>query len=1126
MTHFLRPWSALITALLCAPLTSLASDQGDRAMAELIEARTNRSDRGLPSSVLPNGGVLLDLQGRYQNLMLGRSVDGGGAEFSCVASIAEANHFFGRNLKSGAATSPVLANKQAEKANASAALHGMTNQEFNYYTGLIAQSQPKLAPDAQAFQIVNADAPGEGFNDPSARPAVGGNPGTTLGQQRLNVFQEAARIWSANLDSSVTVRVLANFNPLPCSFNSAVLGGAGPSNILRDFPGAINTNTFYHAALANKLAGSDQNAGEEIDAEFNSSIDTGCFSGINRYYYGFDNSTPTGSINLLVVVLHELGHGLGSSSFVDGSTGQFAGSFPDVWSRNMWDRSNNLTWFAMSNSQRLASGVNTGNLYWDGPNVKQASASLGNGTDALGRVLLFAPNPYQQGSSVSHFDTTAAPNLLMEPFISVGLPLTLDLTRQQMRDIGWYRDTNADRVPDTITTVTPNSGSVVVGNTVTINWVNTGGFNRNVTLELSTNGGTSFPIVIATDVANTGSRSWVVPNNLTTQARIRVREHDFLAPLGTSSANFTITNISNSAPSFSPVAAITRQRGSAAGVAVTLGNVSDTQTPAASLTVTQIAGGSATGITIGTLLNNNGVISAPIGASCTATAGTVRFQVSDGTLQSTGDLQVLVDANTLPSLGYANQSVNGGSALNISPNSGPSDNGSISTIALQSAGTYTAALNVNSTTGVISTSAAAPIGIHTIVVRATDNCSAQRDAAFQLTVNNTAPSFAAAGAITRQRGSAAPDAVNIGTVADAQSPAASLLVTQLGGGTSSGISVGPLSNAAGVVSTTLAASCNAVAGSLRFQVSDGALSSTADLQVLVSANANPSLAYPSRILDGGTDLVIFPNMGPSDNGSVTDISVFGVGTYTGGISLDSVSGRVTLTNAAPIGAHTITLRATDNCGASTDALLQIAVNNTAPSFTPAPAIALQQGSGTSSPLPVGTVSDPQSASSSLAVIAIVGGTASGLSVGNIANNAGSISAVFAANCTATSGTQRFRVSDGQLTTTADLPVTVAANTVPTFAYGNARVNLAGTLVVNPSIAAADNGTINEFTVLSQGSYTGSVAVNSAGAVALSAAAPTGTHTLTIRATDNCGATTDRSFSLNVTDGLIFDNGFE
>jgi hypothetical protein len=63
------------------------------------------------------------------------------------------------------------------------------------------------------------------------------------------------------------------------------------------------------------------------------------------------------------------------------------------------------------------------------------------GADALGRVKMFAPNPFQGGSSVSHFDTTATPNLLMEPSINGNLTQTVvppvDLTFPLFQDIGW-----------------------------------------------------------------------------------------------------------------------------------------------------------------------------------------------------------------------------------------------------------------------------------------------------------------------------------------------------------------------------------------------------------------------------------------------------------------------------------------------------------------------------------------------------------------------------------------------------------------------------------------------------------------------------------------------------------------
>ena len=63
------------------------------------------------------------------------------------------------------------------------------------------------------------------------------------------------------------------------------------------------------------------------------------------------------------------------------------------------------------------------------------------GTDPLGRVLMYAPRPNQPGSSVSHYDTSATPNLLMEPAINADLRHAVkppyDLTLPLLKDIGW-----------------------------------------------------------------------------------------------------------------------------------------------------------------------------------------------------------------------------------------------------------------------------------------------------------------------------------------------------------------------------------------------------------------------------------------------------------------------------------------------------------------------------------------------------------------------------------------------------------------------------------------------------------------------------------------------------------------
>lgn len=590
----------------------------ERELAATIKRLTNRSFDGLIEKPVRGGGFLIDMQERFQNVMLARIGESGDAVSACVTSLEEANDFFGKNLETG---EPIYTNTFKKDNTAEiAAQHGMSSDEFNFYRKMIADWETTQSPSSPAtaatITIVNGDtaAPAEGFYDTTVVSPVGGNPGTTLGAQRLNLFQKAADIWSANLSSTIPIKVFSKFDPLTCTTNSATLGSAGAAFTIHSFSGAEFTNTTYHLALANKRANSDfgSPALNQINATFNSNLgNVGCLDG-NTFYYGYDNAIHANQVNLLVVLLHELGHGLGFSSFVTtlnitgatnatpivittsaahnlvngdvvtiqnatgntaangtwtisgasgttftlvGSAGNGAygangiirgvnsGGRPDIWSRLMYDRTTGKTWLNMTTAERSASILNTGNVMWDGANVKIASGFMTAGRDAAtGRVQMFTPNPFQQGSSVSHFDTAAVPNQVMEPVINDLLPIdfTNDLTPQLLRDIGWYRDSDAVVGADTITLVSPNSGSVHTGSPTTINWTNNGGFSRNVTIEYSTDGGTTYSTV-ASNIANTGSYTWTVPNTTTTLGRIRVREANFADPSAVSSSNFSVT---------------------------------------------------------------------------------------------------------------------------------------------------------------------------------------------------------------------------------------------------------------------------------------------------------------------------------------------------------------------------------------------------------------------------------------------------------------------------------------------------------------------------------------------------------------------------------------------------------
>jgi hypothetical protein len=299
-----------------------------------------------------------------------------------------------------------------------------------------------LATQAANIVIVNMDGAGEGLNDVTVVTAIGGNPATTLGQQRINVFQQAADILESYLDIKVDVGVEAKFDALDCNSSSAVLGSAGALYIDRDFIGALNPSTWYHAALVNNLSTTDRFAGNEIHATFNSSIDNnnGCLNEIS-WYYGFDDPALAGGSysndsSLLSVVIHEILHGLGVSSFVS-SSGTLHLGYMDAYSNNLLDQSTNKAWSAMNDSERLTSMTNTNNLVWTGSNVNTSTPALAL-TDGVnsGKVEMYAPSPFEQGSSVSHFSKDATPNEIMEPSYTEFLT-TPGMATQLLQDMGW-----------------------------------------------------------------------------------------------------------------------------------------------------------------------------------------------------------------------------------------------------------------------------------------------------------------------------------------------------------------------------------------------------------------------------------------------------------------------------------------------------------------------------------------------------------------------------------------------------------------------------------------------------------------------------------------------------------------
>jgi hypothetical protein len=299
----------------------------------------------------------------------------------------------------------------------------------------VAAAAPPAA--ATTITIVNADGAGEGFNDPTPALPVLGNAATTRGQQRLNVFAAAAAYWANRLSTAAPIVVRAQLDPLTCTPTSAILGAAGPHDAYADFPDAPVSSVWFPSALANALHGSDMDpAVQDIDATFNSSLDgsIGCLGGFG-WSYVIGGPPGAHQQSLYDTVVHEIGHGLGFLTLVEPTTGMRPFDLDDIFMTFLEDHSTGKTWSQMSNAERVVSARDTGDLHFVGPHAVAASAPLAAGRHPGGHIQMYAPNPVQRGSSVSHWDTALLPDEIMEPIATQSPHDTV--TTEALRDLGW-----------------------------------------------------------------------------------------------------------------------------------------------------------------------------------------------------------------------------------------------------------------------------------------------------------------------------------------------------------------------------------------------------------------------------------------------------------------------------------------------------------------------------------------------------------------------------------------------------------------------------------------------------------------------------------------------------------------
>ena len=225
--------------------------------------------------------------------------------------------------------------------------------------------------------------------------------------------QKAIDIWALSLKSSVKIRIFVNWTVLQSSPNT--LAFVVPTEV-RNFQGSPNPGLWYPMTLAEKIAGRDINSVDEADivATFN--------AGRTDWYFGTDGQ-PGSKFDLVTIALHEIGHGLGfAGTFRENAGLGFYGSSdgnPKVYDNFLVNGSGqsllNGSLFPNSSSQLGTQLVGNSLVF------KSDIAKTLNLGGSFPRI--YAPNPFNGGSSISHLDEgqyNNTRNSLMTPFAGQG----------------------------------------------------------------------------------------------------------------------------------------------------------------------------------------------------------------------------------------------------------------------------------------------------------------------------------------------------------------------------------------------------------------------------------------------------------------------------------------------------------------------------------------------------------------------------------------------------------------------------------------------------------------------------------------------------------------------------------
>lgn len=257
----------------------------------------------------------------------------------------------------------------------------------------LLRSSPRVVIQAAvaggAFEVFYTDADGTGFRD------------VRLGGVRRQALEASLNAWALVLDTTVPVVVEARMEA-PQDKDSGLLASAGPV----DF--AVLKNTAVPFALAAQVVGESVNAGTaDIEVVINPNVE---------WDYATNGKAANGKVSFVYVTIHEMGHGLGFIDSFDPDKGEPMNGIPFSYDVFVNRGSAATSLLVRRPPGQVVGDLLSDDLFFNGPIANQASR---RSIVPMPMVKLFAPSPYEAGSSISHVDQSTYSDFkvgLMTPY--------------------------------------------------------------------------------------------------------------------------------------------------------------------------------------------------------------------------------------------------------------------------------------------------------------------------------------------------------------------------------------------------------------------------------------------------------------------------------------------------------------------------------------------------------------------------------------------------------------------------------------------------------------------------------------------------------------------------------------